>query len=61
MPSEGTFQTRGLLYSCGINLEVPEKDTLEALYKLGASAVTQFLAAATGDPNYFVRWDKPLP
>jgi hypothetical protein len=56
---EGTFQARGMLCSCGLNPEGAKEDTMEALYKLGASAVTQFLAEATGDPNYFVRWVKP--
>jgi hypothetical protein len=57
--TEGTYQVAGLDYSCGINLECAEEDCLEELYNLGASAVTQFLAHATGDPNYFLIRDKP--
>jgi hypothetical protein len=56
---EGTFQVRGMLYSCGIKTEVPERDCIEALHRLGASACTQWLAQATGDPGYFVKWEKP--
>src|SRR6266481_7246079 len=49
----GDARIRGLLYSCGINAEAPERDCIEALHRLGASACTQLLTQATGDPGYF--------
>jgi hypothetical protein len=57
----GTFNACGFLCSCGINPEVPEEDCLKELCRLGAWAITQFLAEKSGNPNYFVGWDKPLP
>lgn len=59
--SEYTVEIRGLLYSVALNSDAAEQDRREALLELFASAITQWLAQATGDPDYTVVWERPLP
>jgi hypothetical protein len=56
---EGKIQIRGLLYRCTMNLHVPSQQRRKALYDLGASGLTQWLAQSSGDPNFMIKWEKP--
>jgi hypothetical protein len=56
----GRAQVRGVLYRCRMAEGVSEERRLAALYDLGASAITQWLAQVTEDPGYIIRWEKPL-
>lgn len=60
MSPTGKEQMRGMIYSCGINVQLPEEQVIAALHELGQSACTQWLVQATGDPDYTVKWEKPL-